>query len=90
MGPALCVPIMLLATYGLGYGRPVIPLAMRLLMKLSYLRYGLEALLLAIYGGDRPPMECPQEYCQYRTPRNVLLIAGMEECSIWVNINVHI
>jgi len=87
MGPALCVPIMLLATYGLGYGRPVIPLPMRLIMNLSYLRHGLEALLIAVYGGERPAMQCPpEEYCHYRTPKNVLLIAGMENPNIWVRI----
>lgn len=85
IGPALCVPIMLFSVYGLSYNRPVIPLHMQLLMKLSYLRYGLEGLLLAIYGYDREDMTCPDDYCHYKSPRNVLTIAGMENCSIWVD-----
>lgn len=86
MGPAISVPLMLLAVYGLGDGAPQVPLYMKLFMYLSYLRYGLEGLVLTLYGGNRANMVCPEEevYCHYRNPKTIIQIAGMEHANFWV------
>lgn len=88
MGPAISVPLMLLAVYGLGNGTANTPIYMKLLMYLSYLRYGLEAFIITIYGGDREDMKCPEDeiYCHYNKPKVIIQIAGMEHASLWVNV----
>lgn len=85
-GPALSVPLMLLAVYGLGYGSDNTPIYMKFFMSLSFLRYGLEGLVTAIYGGNRPNLVCPGEdiYCHYRNPKTIISLAGMENASLWV------
>ncbi|EEB12071.1 ABC transporter, putative [Pediculus humanus corporis] len=87
-GPALSVPLMLLAVYGLGYGSANTPVYMKLFMSLSYLRYGLEGLVTAIYGGNRPNLICPAEdiYCHYRNPKTIIDLAGMENASLWYDV----
>lgn len=88
VGPVLSVPLMLLAVYGLGTGSKYIPTIVRLFMYLSYLRYGLEGLVLAIYGNNRAQMLCPQQemYCQLREPRALLKEVGMEDVDYWVDV----
>lgn len=49
MGPALSVPFMLLAIYGLGTGSNHIPPLIRLGMYGSYLRYGLEGKRISLF-----------------------------------------
>uniref|UniRef100_A0A1B6G7Z6 ABC transporter domain-containing protein n=1 Tax=Cuerna arida TaxID=1464854 RepID=A0A1B6G7Z6_9HEMI len=88
VGPALSVPLMLLAVYGLGTGSRLIPTVIRLAMYLSYLRYGLEGLIIAIYGKNRPTMYCPPSeiYCNLREPRALLKEVGMEGVNYWVDL----
>lgn len=85
VGPASSVPLMLLAVYGLGTGSQNIPILIRLGMSLSFLRYGLEGIVIAIYGGDRPNLPCPleEEYCQYRNPKQLIELIGMEKAVFW-------
>lgn len=44
---------------------------------LSYLRFGLEGLVGAVYGLDRGTMECPAPYCHYRHPKKLLNEVGV-------------
>lgn len=77
VGPALTVPLMLVAVQGMG-SPEAMPIYRTLLMYLSYIRYGLEGLILATYGFNRPNLPCPptEDYCQYRVPRELLRTMG--------------
>lgn len=88
MGPVLSVPLMLFAVYGMGAGSSSVPIYMRVLMCLSYLRFGFEGLMYAVYGNDRSMMPCPPEesYCHFRSPKTLLLETGMENSNIWVAV----
>jgi len=72
VGPASTVPFMLLAVYGMGQGSDpnTIPLIFRLGMSLSYLRYGLEGIVISIFQ-DRRSLECPphEALCELRDPK---------------------
>lgn len=52
---------------------------------ISYLRYGLEGLVSAIYGLDRPVIFCPDEalYCHYKYPTKFLNEISMEGDQFW-------
>jgi hypothetical protein len=88
MGPVLSVPLMLFAVYGMGAGTSSIPVYMRVIMCLSYLRFGFEGLMYAVYGNGRPMVPCPPEetYCHFRSPKTLLLETGMENSNIWVAV----
>jgi hypothetical protein len=88
IGPTLSVPLMLFAVYGMGAGSMSIPIYMRVLMCLSYLRFAFEGLMYAIYGNGRSMMPCPseKEYCHYRSPKTLLTETGMENSNIWIAV----
>ncbi|XP_046388191.1 ATP-binding cassette sub-family G member 1-like [Ischnura elegans] len=89
VGPTLSVPLMLLAAYGCGTtGTSHVPLLIRLLMRLSYLRYGLEGIIASVYAGDppRPLLPCrpPADYCHLREANSIMRTVGMEGVNFWV------
>lgn len=88
MGPALSVPFMLLAVYGMGTGSNQIPILIRIAMYFSYIRYGLEGLVIAIYGSGREGMFCPPEeiFCEIRYPDELLKQVGMESVNYWFDV----
>ncbi|GLV33100.1 uncharacterized protein CBL_10447 [Carabus blaptoides fortunei] len=88
VGPVLTVPLMLLSVYGLGSQYENIPSIIRLAMSFSYLRYGMEGLIVAVYGGDRTKLPCPEheEYCLYVSPKHLMTDMGMEHVVFWFDI----
>ncbi|XP_068085349.1 ATP-binding cassette sub-family G member 4 isoform X2 [Anabrus simplex] len=87
VGPSLTVPLMLLSTYGMGQRLEFIPLVIRMGMILSYMRYGLEGLVVSIYGNGRLPLDCPEDIilCEMRYPRELLRQMGMENASVGIS-----
>ncbi|KAG8228308.1 hypothetical protein J437_LFUL007026 [Ladona fulva] len=89
VGPTLSVPLMLLAAYGIGMtGTSHVPLPIRLMMRFSYLRYGLEGIVAAVYGGDPPrallPCRPPADYCHLREANSIMRTLGMEGVNFWI------
>ncbi|XP_014274727.1 ATP-binding cassette subfamily G member 4 isoform X1 [Halyomorpha halys] len=85
VGPAISVPNLLLSVYGLGSSITTIPLWIRISMYFSYLRFGLEGLVITIYGGARENLVCPEEevYCPLKIPKQLLKEVGMEHANFW-------
>lgn len=88
VGPALSVPFMLLAVYGLGTGSQHIPILIRIAMYFSYIRYGLEGLVIATYGNGREKMVCPSTkiFCELLYPDELLKQVGMENVNYWFDL----
>lgn len=54
---------------------------------ISYLRYGLEGLVGAIYGGDRKTLVCEMaDYCHYRYPQKFLSEISMRGDQFWNDV----
>lgn len=54
---------------------------------ISYLRYGLEGMVGAIYGGNRPILECElADYCHYRYPQKFLSEISMRGDRFWYDV----
>lgn len=55
---------------------------------LSYLSYGFQSLTQSIYGYNRENIPCPEdvEYCQFRSPTNLLKELGMTEMNFLNNV----
>ncbi len=79
---------MLLAVYGMGTGSQHIPILIRIAMYFSYIRYGLEGLVMAVYGSGRQKMNCPPHkvFCELSYPDELLKQVGMENVNYWLDI----
>lgn len=57
-------------------------------MYFSYLRYGLEGLVISVYGNGRQKMICPpyKTFCELVYPDELLKQVGMENVSYWFDI----
>lgn len=71
----MTVPLMLLAVQGIGEMKPL-PIYRKLIMSLSYIRYGLEGLVTSLYGYNREKLYCPpsQCFCYFAVPQQLLMI----------------
>lgn len=89
VGPVVTVPLMLLAVYGFGYGKEIaVSPYIRFLMSFSYLRYGLEGLIDAMYGHNRPDTVCPdhEPYCMFSRAKFLKMIIGFDDVSFSVSL----
>ncbi|XP_011865692.1 PREDICTED: ATP-binding cassette sub-family G member 4 isoform X2 [Vollenhovia emeryi] len=87
MGPTLAVPLMMFA--GFGVSLRDLPSYLKWGSYLSYLRYGLEGLVGAIYGLDRPILSCQEKgelYCHYKYPSKFLSDIGMRGDQFWNDV----
>ncbi|XP_048505173.1 ATP-binding cassette sub-family G member 4-like isoform X2 [Athalia rosae] len=57
------------------------------LFHLSFLKYGFEGLMVAVYG-DRSKMDCSQDYCHYRYPKQLLKTVDMTNAEYWFSISL--
>lgn len=85
MGPCLSVPMMMFA--GFGVTLRDLPSYLKWGSYISYLRYGLEGMVGAIYGLDRPVLFCPEEeYCHFKYPEKILAEIAMTGDQFWNDI----
>lgn len=66
------------------------PVAMQFVSRLSFKRYSMEALVLALYDNNRANMVCPDEemYCHYRSAKFLIQEMGMATQNYWNDIVV--
>lgn len=89
VGPVMTVPLMLLSVYGIGYGRGVeLSPFIKIIMSFSYLRYGLEGLIDAMYGYDRKDTICPDTeiFCMFSKAKFLKMVLGFEDVNFIVSI----
>ncbi|XP_050458542.1 ATP-binding cassette sub-family G member 4 [Cataglyphis hispanica] len=87
MGPTVAVPLMMFA--GFGVSLRDLPNYLKWGTYISYLRYGLEGFVGAIYGFDRPILDCKEKgelYCHYRYPSKFLSDIAMRGDQFWNDI----
>ena len=88
MAPASFSPLLAVAVYGMGHGDSLEGY-MSFLMGLSYIRYGLVAIVLSIYGMNRGELTCEYQeigYCHYKNPELLLRDLGMADATLWGQI----
>lgn len=87
VGPTLSVPLMMFA--GFGVSLRDLPVYLKWGTYVSFLRYGLEGFVGAIYGFDRPVLDCRannQLYCHYKYPSKFLTDIAMQGDQFWNDI----
>ncbi|XP_055549565.1 ATP-binding cassette subfamily G member 4 [Wyeomyia smithii] len=85
LGPVLSIPMMMFA--GFGVTLRDLPGYLKWGTHISYLRYGLEGYVNAIYGENRATMDCElKPYCHYRYPAKFLSEISMEGDQFWKDL----
>lgn len=84
LGPTLSVPMMMFA--GFGVTLKDLPSYLYWGSYISYLRYGLEGVVGAIYGMDRATLDCPDGYCHFKYPTKFLEVIDMRGNQFWNDI----
>nr|CAD7400399.1 unnamed protein product [Timema cristinae] len=86
LGPTLTVPIMMFAGFGINLRD--MPVYLHWGTYISYLRFSLEGIIAAIYGDDRPVLDCPEHilYCHYKHPSKFLHEIAMNGDMFWIDL----
>lgn len=56
------------------------------LFHISYLKYGLDGVLISIYSYERERLQCSIDYCHYTSPQKFLEALDMGNGSYWFNV----
>ncbi|KAI9584047.1 hypothetical protein GQX74_010382 [Glossina fuscipes] len=89
MGPVTAVPLILLSTFGMGYGKGTyISPFMRFIMNCSYLRHSMEGIMEALYGYNRSDTICPptEIFCMFKSAKFLRVILGFENLNYTFSI----
>lgn len=79
LGPLFICPF--LAFSGFFLRQSDAPEWLEWIFSISFLKYGLEGASLAIFGFNRPKLDCHKIYCHYARPKTFLKNIGMENGS---------
>lgn len=85
MGPALTAPYLGVAIYGVDFARSI-PTFMKVLMRTSPMRCGLEAFVIVTFGFDRKPLQCEDIYCHFADPKTVLRFLDGSHELLYINL----
>lgn len=85
IGPLIVAPFLGLAAYGFDYAQQI-SWMMYVLMKLSFMRCGIVALVLTVFGLDRKDLDCDDIYCHFKKPTVILQMLDIEHVSVWTEL----
>lgn len=84
LAPVMSVPFLLFSGFFVSFD--AIPIYLRWITYLSYIRYGFEGTALATYSFDRPKLKCSAPYCHFKSPMTTLEELDMVESSYSLDI----
>ncbi|XP_067009007.2 ATP-binding cassette sub-family G member 1 isoform X2 [Anabrus simplex] len=85
--PAIIAPFLGLAVYGFDFANKI-SWMMNAVMKLSFLRCGVVALAVTIFGMGRKKLDCYEIYCHYSDPKVILRMVDIEHVSVWTPVMI--
>ncbi|XP_023936390.2 ATP-binding cassette sub-family G member 1 [Bicyclus anynana] len=85
IGPAAIAPFLGLAIYGFDFAHKI-PLIMNIIMKTSFIRCGVVAMILTVFGFGRKSLDCKDMYCHFAKPDVLLKYLDIENSSVWFEI----
>ncbi|XP_030380667.1 ATP-binding cassette sub-family G member 1 [Scaptodrosophila lebanonensis] len=83
LGPVTTIPTILFSGFFVNFD--TIPGYLQWVSYVSYVRYGFEGAMVAIYGMDRAKLQCSTIYCHYRSPKKFLEEMSMDNALFWVD-----
>ncbi|XP_026315902.1 ATP-binding cassette sub-family G member 1 [Hyposmocoma kahamanoa] len=84
LAPVMSVPFLLFSGFFVSFN--AIPVYLRWITYLSYIRYGFEGTALATYSFDRHKLQCHQTYCHFKNPQTTLEELDMQDADITLDI----
>jgi hypothetical protein len=78
-------PFLGLAVYGFDFADQI-SWVMNALMKTSFMRCGVVALVLTVFGLDRADLDCNEIYCHFKEPKVVLGMLDIDKSSVWTEL----
>ncbi|XP_026480117.1 ATP-binding cassette sub-family G member 4-like [Ctenocephalides felis] len=84
LAPVMSVPFLLFSGFFVSFD--AIPVYLRWITYLSYIRYGFEGTALATYGFAREKLKCFQVYCHFKNPETTLEELDMLDADFTVDI----
>ncbi|XP_061730005.1 ATP-binding cassette sub-family G member 4 isoform X1 [Cydia pomonella] len=84
LAPVMSVPFLLFSGFFVSFN--AIPVYLRWITYLSYIRYGFEGTALATYSFNREKLKCTQSYCHFKNPRTTLEELDMLDADIWLDV----
>ncbi|GFG30679.1 hypothetical protein Cfor_01447 [Coptotermes formosanus] len=85
VGPMVVAPSLGLAVYGFDFAEQI-SWTMNALMKTSFMRCGIVALVLTVFGLDRADLDCNELYCHFKKPIVTLRMLDIDNSSVWTEI----
>ncbi|XP_049789006.1 ATP-binding cassette sub-family G member 4-like isoform X1 [Schistocerca nitens] len=82
-GPASSVPIILFSGFFVTFS--ALPKYLQWVPYISYVRYGFEGTMVALYGHGRPKLKCSEMYCHFKNPKKYLEELDMGEAVYWID-----
>lgn len=84
LAPVMSVPFLLFSGFFVSFD--AIPVYLRWITYLSYIRYGFEGTALATYGYGREKLKCFQTYCHFKSPMTTLEELDMVDADFTLDI----
>lgn len=84
LAPVMSVPFLLFSGFFVSFD--AIPVYLRWITYLSYIRYGFEGTALATYGYDRKSLKCFTKYCHFKSPTTTLEELDMVDANYTLDI----
>ncbi|RZF44494.1 hypothetical protein LSTR_LSTR002267 [Laodelphax striatellus] len=84
LAPVMSVPFLLFSGFFVSFD--AIPVYLRWITYLSYIRYGFEGTALATYSFNRTNLKCFQVYCHFKDPNTTLEELDMKTASFELDI----
>lgn len=84
LAPVMSVPFLLFSGFFVSFD--AIPVYLRWITYLSYIRYGFEGTALATYSFNRTKLKCHQTYCHFKNPQTTLEELDMDNADITLDI----
>ncbi|KAF2360834.1 ABC transporter-like [Trinorchestia longiramus] len=86
LGPASIVPMLLFSGFFIQFS--TIPVYMRWITYLSFVRYGFEGVVLSIYGFGRENLHCSEAFCYLKAPTKILEALDVSEENIYLDASM--
>ncbi|XP_029667790.1 ATP-binding cassette sub-family G member 4 isoform X1 [Formica exsecta] len=84
LAPVMSVPFLLFSGFFVSFD--AIPVYLRWITYLSYIRYGFEGTALTVYGYGREKLKCFQVYCHFKNPEMTLEELDMLDADFTLDI----
>ncbi|XP_058805881.1 ATP-binding cassette sub-family G member 1-like isoform X2 [Phymastichus coffea] len=82
-GPMAVVPFMVFSGHFVYLNDA--PSYIQWLFHVSFFKYAFEGVVVAIYGYDRPKLNCSADYCHFRLPKTLLKMVDMLHSNYWIS-----